>query len=137
MTNERGKETHEVPHEPICSDVASIGGFDDFGGANDPAVDEVGINGGAIHALWTLHGLKALEQDAKIDVNGSGAHPLYRLLTSARRGILGTARIKWNFTKFLVSASGEVERRYSPSITPETIERDVIAAVRPRTSKTR
>ena len=74
---------------------------------------------------------------AKIDVNGSAAHPLYRLLTRARRGLLGTARIKWNFTKFLVSASGEVERRYAPSDTPEAIERDVIASVRRRTSQIR
>ncbi len=28
---------------------------------NDPAVDETGLNVGAIHALWTLHGLGALE----------------------------------------------------------------------------
>jgi glutathione peroxidase len=74
---------------------------------------------------------------AKIDVNGRGAHPLYRLLTRARRGLLGTARIKWNFTKFLVSASGDVERRYAPSVAPEAIERDVIASVRRRTSQSR
>jgi glutathione peroxidase len=74
---------------------------------------------------------------AKIDVNGRGAHPLYRLLTTARRGLLGTARIKWNFTKFLVSASGDVARRYAPSDAPETIERDVIAAVGPRMPQTR
>ena len=74
---------------------------------------------------------------AKVEVNGGGAHPLYRLLTTARRGLLGTARIKWNFTKFLVSASGEVERRYAPSDKPEAIERDVIASVRRRTSQIR
>jgi glutathione peroxidase len=74
---------------------------------------------------------------AKVDVNGAAAHPLFRLLTRARRGVLGTARIKWNFTKFLVSASGEVERRYGPSVAPDTIEQDVIAAVRRRTSQNR
>ena len=74
---------------------------------------------------------------AKVDVNGRAAHPLYRLLTRARRGLLGTARIKWNFTKFLVSAGGEVERRYAPSAAPETIEKDVIASVRRRTSRSR
>jgi putative membrane-bound dehydrogenase-like protein len=36
---------------------------------NDPTADEIGINGGAIHALWTLHGLSAFDdQQAKIDV---------------------------------------------------------------------
>ena len=74
---------------------------------------------------------------AKVDVNGGAAHPLFRLLTTARRGLLGTRRIKWNFTKFLVSASGEVERRYAPSVAPEAIERDVIASVRRRTSQSR
>jgi putative membrane-bound dehydrogenase-like protein len=28
---------------------------------NDQSVDEIGLNVGAIHALWTLHGLKALD----------------------------------------------------------------------------
>jgi glutathione peroxidase len=74
---------------------------------------------------------------ARIDVNGPAAHPLFRLLTRARRGLLGTARIKWNFTKFLVSANGDVERRYSPSDTPEAIERDVIASVVRRSARTR
>ena len=74
---------------------------------------------------------------ARIDVKGRAAHPLYRLLTSARRGLFWTRGIKWNFTKFLVSASGEVERRYAPSEAPEAIERDVIASVRPRISQTR
>ena len=62
---------------------------------------------------------------AKIDVNGPAAHPLYRLLTAARPGILGTQRIKWNFTKFLVSPDGEVLKRYAPNVTPPEIERDL------------
>ena len=74
---------------------------------------------------------------AKVEVNGTGAHPLFRLLTRERRGLLWTARIKWNFTKFLVSGSGDVERRYGPSAAPEAIERDVIASVRRRTSQSR
>jgi glutathione peroxidase len=65
---------------------------------------------------------------AKVDVNGSAAHPLFRYLTAARRGILGTRRIKWNFTKFLVDGSGEVLRRYAPSVTPEQIEPDIVSA---------
>lgn len=62
---------------------------------------------------------------AKIDVNGPGTHPLYALLKPARPGVLGTEAIKWNFTKFLVSADGEVVARYAPSDTPERIERDI------------
>ena len=68
---------------------------------------------------------------AKIDVKGRAAHPLYRHLTAARRGLLGTPGIKWNFTKFLVAPSGEVLRRYGPRVSPEQIERDVAAALPP------
>ena len=47
----------------------------------------------------------------KIDVNGSGEHPLYAFLKDKAPGILGTTGIKWNFTKFLVSKDGQsVER---------------------------
>ncbi len=62
---------------------------------------------------------------AKIDVNGPSAHPLYQHLKSAKRGLLGTGAIKWNFTKFLVDRDGEVVKRYAPTDTPEAIGRDV------------
>ena len=61
---------------------------------------------------------------AKIDVNGPNEHPLYAILKSRARGILGTEAIKWNFTKFLVSRDGTVLARYSPRDTPEDIESD-------------
>ena len=63
---------------------------------------------------------------AKIDVNGPGAHPLYRHLKAARKGLLGTEAVKWNFTKFLVGRNGRVLRRYAPTDTPEAIESDLI-----------
>ena len=62
---------------------------------------------------------------AKIDVTGGTAHPLYRHLTAARRGLLGSRRIKWNFTKFLVAPDGAVLKRYGPRATPAAIEADV------------
>ena len=61
----------------------------------------------------------------KIDVNGGGAHPLYRYLTSTAPGILGTEAIKWNFTKFLVDRSGKVIKRYAPTTKPEDIAGDI------------
>jgi glutathione peroxidase len=63
---------------------------------------------------------------AKIDVNGPGTHPLYRHLKAARKGLLGTEAVKWNFTKFLVGRNGRVLRRYGPTDTPEAIESDLI-----------
>jgi glutathione peroxidase len=62
---------------------------------------------------------------AKIAVNGPTAHPVYRYLKTMRRGLLGTKRIKWNFTKFLVNREGKVIRRYSSLVKPEAIERDL------------
>src|SRR5690606_4309678 len=50
----------------------------------------------------------------KIEVNGAGAHPLYRHLKEAAPGLLGTEGIKWNFTKFLVNREGQVVKRFAP-----------------------
>lgn len=55
---------------------------------------------------------------AKIEVNGEGAHPLYRYLKEACPGILGTEAIKWNFTKFLVNRAGQVVARFAPTTPP-------------------
>ena len=66
---------------------------------------------------------------AKIDVNGTEAHPLWRWLKSEKSGILGTEAIKWNFTKFLVGRDGKVLKRYAPADTPESIADDIEAAL--------
>ncbi|MEM1030273.1 MAG: glutathione peroxidase [Myxococcota bacterium] len=59
---------------------------------------------------------------AKIDVNGPSAHPLYRRLKRERPGLLGTERIKWNFTKFAVDRAGAVVGRYAPTTTPAKLD---------------
>lgn len=57
----------------------------------------------------------------KIEVNGDGAHPLFVELKKRAPGLLGSQKIKWNFTKFLVDpASGKVTR-YAPSTKPEAL----------------
>ena len=61
----------------------------------------------------------------KIEVNGPQAHPLYQWLKNQKRGILGTQRIKWNFTKFLVNRQGEVVKRYGSTVRPEALQRDI------------
>jgi glutathione peroxidase len=63
---------------------------------------------------------------AKIAVNGPAAHPFYVFLKSQRRGFLGTKRIKWNFTKFLIDPDGNVIRRFGPMVEPEKIEKDLL-----------
>jgi glutathione peroxidase len=62
---------------------------------------------------------------SKIDVNGNGAHPLYKYLKSEEKGLLGTESIKWNFTKFLVDKQGNVIKRFAPKDSPESIEKDI------------
>ncbi len=66
---------------------------------------------------------------AKIDVNGSEAHPLYQWLTKEAPGLLGLKSIKWNFTKFLVGKDGAVIKRYAPTDTPESLQRDIEKAL--------
>jgi glutathione peroxidase len=64
---------------------------------------------------------------AKIEVNGPGAHPLYRRLKSAAPGLLGSHAIKWNFTKFLIDGTSGAVRRYAPMTKPEVLSQDVEA----------
>jgi glutathione peroxidase len=59
---------------------------------------------------------------SKIDVNGENTDPLYNYLKAERPGILGTKKIKWNFTKFLVDRNGKVVKRFAPTVKPEAIE---------------
>jgi glutathione peroxidase len=65
----------------------------------------------------------------KVKVNGAEAHPLWKWLTAEAPGILGTKGIKWNFTKFLVGKDGQVIKRYAPNDAPESITKDIEAAL--------
>lgn len=60
-----------------------------------------------------------------IKVNGADAHPLFQLLTSETKGLLGQA-IKWNFTKFLVDRNGNVVKRYAPKDNPLKAEEEIM-----------
>ena len=62
---------------------------------------------------------------SKVDVNGNEAHPLFNFLTTEKKGLLGTEKIKWNFTKFLINKEGEPVARYGSSTTPEKIQADI------------
>ena len=62
---------------------------------------------------------------SKIEVNGENTHPLFTFLKSKAPGIMGSKRIKWNFTKFLVNKEGNVVKRYAPTTKPEAIESDI------------
>jgi glutathione peroxidase len=66
---------------------------------------------------------------SKVDVNGDSAHPLFKYLTTSKKGLLGSQAIKWNFTKFLVGRDGAVIERYAPTTKPEDIADDVEKAL--------
>jgi glutathione peroxidase len=66
---------------------------------------------------------------SKIDVNGGGAHPLYAWLKQERKGLLGSAGIKWNFTKFLIDRHGEAIGRFAPNTEPRALESAIEAAL--------
>ena len=64
----------------------------------------------------------------KVDVNGSGAHPVFAFLKDRAGGFIIDA-IKWNFTKFLVAPDGRTVKRYAPQTAPESIRGDIEAAL--------
>ena len=58
----------------------------------------------------------------KVEVNGSGEHPLFTVLKVKHPG-----PVEWNFEKWLVDVSGEVFMRYEDSIpvADESIQADI------------
>lgn len=57
---------------------------------------------------------------AKVDVNGSNAHPVFQWLTRQLPGWLGKS-IKWNFTKFLIGRDGKPIKRFATITKPENM----------------
>lgn len=66
----------------------------------------------------------------KIDVNGEDAHPLYVYLKKQAPGVLGSEKIKWNFTKFLLSNQGKTIERFSPTTKPEELKAKIEAILK-------
>ena len=61
----------------------------------------------------------------KVDVKGEDAHPLFKYLTSEKKGLLGSESIKCNFTKFLINKEGKPIARFAPNTTPEKISKEI------------
>ena len=62
---------------------------------------------------------------SKVEVNGTGTHPLFALLKKEAPGLLGSEGIKWNFTKFLVDREGHVVDRFAPKTEPKELAKDI------------
>lgn len=77
-----------------------------------------------IHQFCQLNYGVTFNMFEKINVNGPDAHPLYKFLRSEARGMF-VSKIKWNFTKFLIDAQGNVIKRYAPTVKPLKIKKDI------------
>jgi glutathione peroxidase len=64
---------------------------------------------------------------AKTHVRGAAKHPLYAFLVASTTNPRHFGRIKWNFTKFLIDAEGNVKNRFAPFTSPNA--RKVIKAI--------
>jgi len=85
-----------------------------------PANDFMGQEPGSedeIRSFCSLNYGVTFPLGSKLEVNGPGRHPLYRLL--AGEGAEFPGDITWNFEKFLVGQDGRVLARFSPRTTPD------------------
>lgn len=62
----------------------------------------------------------------KVNVNGRRAHPVFVYLKSqSPKSLLGN-KIKWSFTKFLISKDGKSVKRYAPTVSPASMRSDIV-----------
>ena len=94
----------------------------EFGGQDPGSNDEIA-------SFCELNYGVSFPMMAKAQVNGAEAHPLWQWLKNEAPGLLGTQGIKWNFTKFLVGKDGKVLKRYAPNDAPESMTKDIEAAL--------
>lgn len=115
----------EELHQRYAPEGLSVLGFpsNQFGGQDPGSNDEIG-------AFCTKNYGVSFQMMQKVDVKGRDAVPLYRWLVQEKPGLLGSAVIKWNFTKFLIGRDGRVIKRYAPLDTPASLAKDIEAALR-------
>ena len=96
-------------HDELNAQGFSVIGFpcNQFGGQEPGTSDEI-----MVFCTTTYNVSFPLSQ--KIDVNGSGQHPVYEWMQQVFPG-----DIEWNFEKFLINKNGEVIKRYPPQTTPD------------------
>lgn len=87
-------------------------------------------NEGAISEFCELNFGVSFPLFKKIEVNGAEAHPLYVKLKKRAPGLLGSQGIKWNFTKFLISADGQQVKRFAPTTKPEELTTEIEALLK-------
>ena len=113
----------EVLNEQYKDQGLTIIGFpcNQFGGQDPGSNEEIGA------FCQKNYGVSFLMM-AKVDVNGSDAHPIFKWLKEQKGGLL-TDGIKWNFTKFLIGSDGQVLEHYAPTTKPEALKADIEKAL--------
>jgi glutathione peroxidase len=110
----------EKLYQQFKDDDFEVLGFpcNQFGGQEPGNADEIAefckVNFGVTFPLM-----------AKVDVNGSEASPLFDWMKGEAKGLMGSTKIKWNFTKFLVNREGAVVERFGPQDKPESIAKHI------------
>ncbi len=66
---------------------------------------------------------------SKTDVNGEDEHKIYTYLKKRAPGVLGTTKIKWNFTKFLIDYKNNLVKRYAPQTEIIEIRKDLVEII--------
>lgn len=86
-------------------------------GAQEPGTEK------EIKAFAGRYGAK-FPMFAKIEVNGNGAHPLYKYMKDAQKGLFGSD-VKWNFAKFLIDKDGKCVKRFAPTDSPLGLVKEI------------
>ncbi len=85
---------------------------------NQFGAQEPGTEGEIQEFCTTNYGVQ-FPMFAKIEVNGEGAHPLYRWL---KEEAADHGDIEWNFAKFLIGKDGTLLARFAPTVAPDSPE---------------
>ncbi|MFV2022146.1 glutathione peroxidase [Micromonospora sp. LOL_023] len=101
-------------HEQYADRGFSVVGFpcNQFGGQEPGSAEEIQEFCSATYGV-------TFPMFAKIDVNGSGRHPVYAELVTATDADGEAGDVQWNFEKFLIAPDGQVVGRFRPRVTPE------------------
>ena len=101
----------EELHEELAKENFAVVGFpcNQFGAQEPGSEEEIQTFCSATYGV-------TFPMSAKLEVNGTGRHPLYAWLTDPANGNPGD--IQWNFEKFLIGRDGRLLKRYAPTTKP-------------------
>ena len=101
----------EELHKELAKENFAVVGFpcNQFGAQEPGSEEEIQTFCSATYGV-------TFPMSVKLEVNGTGRHPLYAWLTDPANGNPGD--IQWNFEKFLIGRDGRLLKRYAPTTKP-------------------